>query len=319
MIDESKIIFIVSQPRAGSTLVQKLMSNNDIVDTVSEPWLLLPLLSIYKPEILKAKFNYNQALDAFFDYLNKKNIRDEFKTDYKRMILNMYRVSNVGQYFIDKTPRYYEILPEIYDLFPNAKFLILKRDPFASLYSMLTTWSNGQLRFSSLKNFYRDFLIAPYLIQEFIKNYPNLPNVKVVKYEEIVSNPEHEVKKLYDWLAIPFSPAVLSIADNRKVAGMFGDDAQKDQPLPSISAKSLDLWKATVFNNLELSYFFEQYQNYLTPEFLELYGYEPINFKRISLRFRRNLFKEFLFTVKLKNGQPPSFIDRIFKKILSMK
>ena len=163
MTDESKLIFLVSQPRSGSTLLQKLVSNNELVDTVSEPWLLLPLLSIYKPDLINAEYNYPVSIKGFFDYLQKKGNENEFRQEYKKLILSLYKVKDSPQFFIDKTPRYYEMLPEIMQLFPNAKYLILKRNPFASLQSMLSTWSNGKIDYKLFMTFYRDFLAAPFL------------------------------------------------------------------------------------------------------------------------------------------------------------
>src|SRR3990172_3386954 len=143
MIEESKLIFIISQPRAGSTLLQKLISNNEMVDTVSEPWLLLPLLHNYKPELIRAKYNSKLAIEGFTDYLKKKRLNGLFKMELKRLILELYTVNKKEQYFIDKTPRNYEILPEIIEFFPKAKFIVLKRDLFASLASMFSIWGQN--------------------------------------------------------------------------------------------------------------------------------------------------------------------------------
>src|SRR5690606_14954149 len=101
---EEKLLFIISQPRSGSTLTQKLLSNNPLVDTVSEPWLLLPLLSIYRPDLVDAKYNYPNALKAFFDYLEKRGTAEVFRTGIKRLILELYSVREGSKYFIDKSP-----------------------------------------------------------------------------------------------------------------------------------------------------------------------------------------------------------------------
>ena len=130
-MEESKLIFIISQPRSGSTLLQALLSNHAQIDTVSEPWLLLPLLSIYKPSLIQAKYDYDLALDAFFDFQDKAGGKDKFKEEYKSLLLNQYAkiLTAKNNFVIDKTPRYYEIFDVIYDFFPKAKFIILKTTP----------------------------------------------------------------------------------------------------------------------------------------------------------------------------------------------
>jgi hypothetical protein len=297
MMDESRLIFIISQPRSGSTLLQKLVSNNSAVDTVSEPWLLLPLLSVYKPELVQAKYNYANSLKGFFDYLNKKEATEEFKSGLKELILKLYKVSGSSQYFIDKTPRYYEIIPEIMSFFPKAKFLVLKRNPFGSLHSMLTTWSDGKVDYKMFKNFYRDFLAAPFLIQDFCEQQGANENVRIVKYEDIVSAPENIVGEIYKWLNIPFDKSVLELDKNDKVKGIFGDDVYRKEPLKEIKNSKSDSWREAASDKTVAAFFYE-YQEFLSAPFLQRYGYNIEKFNKTSSLFGKNEFKEYVTGLK---------------------
>jgi hypothetical protein len=301
MIDESKLIFIISQPRSGSTLLQKLISNNKHVDTVSEPWLLLPLLSIYKPSLIEAKYNYNVALQGFFAYLEKKGVDGVFKTDMKKMILSLYSGGDDHLFFVDKTPRYYEIIPEILEFFPNAKFLVLKRNPFASLHSMLTTWSQDKIDYTLINAFYRDFLVAPFRIQEFCEKHGTKPNVLEVKYENIVSDPQQYVKAIYDWMNIPFDASVLDIDKNAKVKGMFGDDVYKKEPLKEIKSALSDSWRDSLADKKRKE-FFGGYENFLGADFISKYGYAPENFSSGKSLFKKDEFAEYIATLKKNNS-----------------
>lgn len=304
-MDEAKLIFIISQPRAGSTLTQKLLSNNSLVDTVSEPWILLPFLSIYKPGIVNSVYDYPMSVKAFFDYLKKRGNEAEFRNDYKKFVLSLYKMDHSSRYFIDKTPRYYEILPEIISFFPGARFLILKRNPFAALNSMLFTWTGGKIKNDVLKLFYRDFLVAPFLIQEFIET--NCPggNIFEVKYEEIVSAPESSVKGIYDWLGIPFSKSVLNIGENEKVKGLFGDDKVHKESPKEIKALRSVSWRQN-FSDRELRDFFSGYQKFLSEGFLNRYGYAAEKFQTGLPGFGRNKFGVFISLLK-KNNIPLPF------------
>ena len=42
-------------------------------------------------------------------------------------------------YFLDKTPRYYLVIPELYCTFPKAHYIFLLRNPVAVLCSILET------------------------------------------------------------------------------------------------------------------------------------------------------------------------------------
>ncbi len=300
VIDESKLIFIISQPRSGSTLLQKLISNNPHVDTVSEPWVLLPLLSIYKPSLIEAKYNYPVALQGLFAYLETKGAKDTFRSDMKKMILNLYSGRDNNLFFVDKTPRYYEIIPEILEFFPSAKFLILKRNPFASLHSMLTTWSQDKLDYTLLNAFYRDFLVAPSLIQEFCEKNGSRPNVFETTYESIVSKPQVAVKAIYDWVGIPFDERVLELEKNAKVKGVFGDDVYKKEPLKEIKSALSDSWRESLSHKSRMD-FFHGYQKYLTVEFLSRYGYTAEEFGNGKSLFKKDEFAEYISFLKKTN------------------
>lgn len=300
MMDEAKLIFIISQPRSGSTLLQKLVSNNEYVDTVSEPWLLLPLLSPFKPSLIRAEYNYETALTGFFDYLGKKNDKEGFRNELKHLILNRYKV-NGQKWFVDKTPRYYEIADVISEFFPSAKFLILKRNPFASLYSMITTWSKGKIEFATMDTYYRDFLIAPFQIQEFAEKNSERDNFYEVNYENLVADPQSGLKNIYNWLRIPFTPAALDIAQNDKVKGLFGDDVYKKRPLESINPSLSDNWQSVKSDKL-LSRFFAGYQNYLGEDFIKRYGYQRENFPTGFTGLSTDQFGEYMRILR-KSGR----------------
>lgn len=299
-MQESKLIFIVSQPRAGSTLLQKIISNNEMVDTVSEPWILLPFLSINKPDLIRAEYNYPVAIAGVNDYLIKRNKQSVFQQELKKLLLSLYSVSNTNQYFIDKTPRYYEILPEIAELFPESKIIVLKRNPFASLSSMLSTWSGNKLAYQDLKTFYRDFLNAPFLIHDFCKKQETNNNVHILNYESLVQSPADTVKRIYDWLGISFDEKVLDAGDNEKVKGMYGDDVYKKKSLKSVKGEGIESWLSLVQNDKSLSTFYYEYQNYLSPKFLNEYGYETVPFKFHKEFFKKSKFQHLLSEIELR-------------------
>ena len=65
---------------------------------------------------------------------------DEFKKDIQKLSLKLYNYNQLdkGQlYFLDKTPRYYHIIQELKDLFPESKFVILVRNPVSVFSSIM--------------------------------------------------------------------------------------------------------------------------------------------------------------------------------------
>jgi len=269
-LNDRNIIIIASQPRSGSTLLQALLSNNKQVATVSEPWLLLPFLSYNNPELSKAIYSSVLASNGINDFKRKINTK-KFDNDLSQFLLNQYSqlIKNNEKFVIDKTPRYYEILNEIIKYFPNSKIIILKRNPFAVLSSIINTWDKNNL--NELLEFKRDILNAPIILQNFIDKNSNNPNVKTIKYETLINTPENEIQKLYEWLNIPFNDSVIDYAKNTKYKGEMGDPTgihKSSKPNNLTSEK----WIKT-YNKKEWSNFFKGYADYLSEEFLTHYGY----------------------------------------------
>ncbi|PNW26864.1 sulfotransferase family protein [Formosa algae] len=215
-MEASNLIIIASQPRSGSTLLQALLSNNKEVATISEPWFLLPFLSYLKPEVSNGVYNSSWALSAINEFKNKSK---SFDSNLSNFLINQYSnaIPNNEIYILDKTPRYYEILSEIQECFPEAKFIILKRNPLAVLSSILNTWTLK--KGAKLRMYSRDLLQAPHLLLKFEKENKNNKNVKSLKYEDLAKNPDEILKDLYCWLKIPFDSNVLDYSKMKNSKG----------------------------------------------------------------------------------------------------
>ena len=131
-------IFLFSLPRSGSTLLQRLLAGHPDIMTVSEPWLLLPFCYAVKPEGLFSEYNHGWAAKALNEFiLGLPNQELDYYKVLNRFALALYGGANKNNalYFLDKTPRYYLIIPQIVEIFPEAKFIFLFRNP--SKYSAL--------------------------------------------------------------------------------------------------------------------------------------------------------------------------------------
>lgn len=263
---EENLIFIVSQPRAGSTYLQNLLSNNRQTNTCSEPWILLNFANQLNPKLTTTEFDNKLAADAFKDYLQKYEELDYQKVQ-KEFILNLYKpLFNGYEFVIDKTPRYWEILDELVVLFPKSKIIILKRNPLDVAKSMIKTWNINT--FKKLAHFKRDLLLAPPHLKNFSDKHKNNVNVYSLRYEDLIANTTVEVKKLYDWCGIAYDEAVLDTSKNEKYKGKYGDPYQNSKLGYSHSKAESQTKELTN----EFVGFLRGYANYLREDFLMEYG-----------------------------------------------
>jgi hypothetical protein len=121
--------------------------------------------------------------------------------------------------FLDKTPRYYLILDELYRLFPQAKFVILFRHPLAVLNSVLETWVKET--WILLGRYRSDLLVAPPRLLKAVVQHQT--STFSTSYEKLVSQPEQTVASIFDFLGLTFAPSYLNYGQSARPEGKLGD------------------------------------------------------------------------------------------------
>ena len=106
---------------------------------------MLPILYALRPYGHSAEYESRLAQAALAEFLQTlPSGTDDYFEAARRMGLYLYQQALAGtgkHYFLDKTPRYYWIIPELQRVFPRATFIILLRNPLAVLCSIINTWA----------------------------------------------------------------------------------------------------------------------------------------------------------------------------------
>ena len=239
-------IFIFSLPRSGSTLLQKIIASSNEVSTSSEPWILLPLLHSQKEEGTLSEYSHKKAVLALND-VKQRLLENSKKFDdiLVNFILSVYEgLSNPNsKYFLDKTPRYYLIIEEISNIFPNSKFIFLFRNPLAQFASKINS-HNG--RFKTLHSATVDLVRGPNLL---VSGYKKLQQKSIkINYNELVNNSKLVIIRLENYLKIKIDESVLNNLSKIDIKGEMGDPDLMTNKASKISSISIDKWK-TVFNS----------------------------------------------------------------------
>lgn len=263
-------IFIFCMPRSGSTLLQRVLMTHSQISSFSEPHILLPLAQTLKMDGVVAQYLHQNVVRAVEDLIEELPNKEE---DYFRFIRefagNIYESlsDKSSLYFIDKTPNYRWIIPEIIKIFPEAKFVFLFRNPIQSLASAIQTFGNG--RFHKIEMFYLSSIEG---FEELSKGSLLAKNNSFsLNYEELVEGPETIIRDLMTYLELDFEPKILDSFNHQKLKGRMGDPSGIKN-YKSIDKRSLDKWKS-VFNTKYRKSLLKRYISKFPENSLKLQGY----------------------------------------------
>ncbi|MFC1488314.1 sulfotransferase [Thermodesulfobacteriota bacterium] len=266
------LIFLISQPRAGSTMLQRILASHPLVLSSAEPWLMLhPVYGTIKTGV-QADYNAPWAHDALQDFLaNYTDGEETYFEAVRAFACVLYGRALQGtdkKYFLDKTPRYYFIIPQLYRLFPDARFIFLIRNPLSVLNSIINSWITND-HWHHLSDFRHDLLHAPALLLEGI----NILGSKahIIRYENIVEKPERTISSLCQSLEISYQPGMLNYGKKEAPKGRYGDIAgvnRHNEP----SRDSLNSW-IHLTEKQQTRHFALAYLETLGSELVEQLGY----------------------------------------------
>ncbi|MFG0381923.1 sulfotransferase [Pseudomonas sp. zbq_18] len=239
---DDQLIFMISLPRSGSTLLQKILGGHDDIHTRSEPWLMLHPLYALKHDGIQARYNARLAAQGVQDFI--ADLPGEGEEFYYARLRDCY-LSLYAPYlqgsgktrFLDKTPRYYEIFDELQKTFPRAKFIVLYRNPLAVLASILETWIKGNL--ARLREYRGDLCKGTEFLQRDFSAYDN---THIVRYEDLLRDPESATAALFAFLELPNQPECIDYGKQPAERWKYGDPSTvyaKSRP----DAQHADAWQ----------------------------------------------------------------------------
>ena len=263
-------LFVFSLPRSGSTLLQRSIAAHPRISTAAEPWLMLPLIYTLRREGSYAEYSHYSANNAMSEFVaNMPGGRKAYNEELRHFVEGVYgRYTKPGDlYFLDKTPRYHLIVDEIIDLFPDAKFVFLWRNPLAVIASTLHTFGRGKWRLH-------------YYCIDFFKGFESLHNaylkhrdrVHTVNYEDFLCNPETETTRLFRYLGIEdYMPDPYGFS-SVKLDGTLGDPIGTKE-YTEVSKAPLEKWRESLCNPIRRAWS-RRYLDWIGPQRLADIGYD---------------------------------------------
>lgn len=268
------LIFLISLPRSGSTLLQHILASHSKVAATAEPWVLFPMICALQPGALIADYNAQIGQIALSEFLAQMDGgEEEYFTAVRKMALhlyNRYSTKDRKERFLDKTSRYYLALPELFRIFPKAKFVFLLRNPLAVLASFLQYMVFGNWRRLGEPGIRNDLMDGYRLIRQGIRYFGD--DAIVVKYEELVEDPETVIAGLCEKLELEFEPEMLNYGETIGVLkGKLVDPKSIQKHKVPVTDYS-QVWR-TIFTTRQEKHLAQAFLVHLGPELVNGLGY----------------------------------------------
>ncbi len=223
-------IFIVGLPRAGSTLLEQILSSHSAVEGTME----LPDITMIAKAIGGGKVRGATYPAALAD-MNPDRLRD-LGAGY----LSRTRVQRKTSkpFFIDKMPNNFQHLGLIHLILPNAKIIDARRHPLGNCFSAFKQhFARGQgfsYDLTDLGRYYADYVS---LMAHYDRALPG--RVHRVHYEQMVADPEVEIRRLLAHCGLPFEPACMAFHETKRAVRTASSE-QVRQPLYT---DAVDHWR----------------------------------------------------------------------------
>ncbi len=216
-------IFILGMPRAGSTLIEQILSSHSLVEGTTE----LPDI----PALARRDQNYPEGVA---DYTPEK-LRGLGEEYLKRTHIQR----RTGRpYFIDKLPNNWAHLPLIHLILPNAKIIDARRHPLGCCFSNFKQhFARGQAfsyGLDRMGRYYRDYVRLTAHVDSVLPE-----RVHRVFYEDMVDDTEREVRRLLDYCGLEFEPACLAFHETERAVRT----ASSEQVRQPIFRDGTEAWK----------------------------------------------------------------------------
>ena len=231
-LNASDPIFIVGLPRAGSTLIEQILSSHSQIEGTAE---LANLMAIARSLANKTNRASKSQYPSVLEQLQEPQLAtlgDQYLNETR-----LQRQTN-KPYFIDKMPNNFSHVGLIHQILPNAKIIDARRNPMDCCFSgYKQLFASGQ-----------GFTYSQRRIAHYYRQYERLMNhwdsvfpgfVYRVHYEAMIENPEPEIRALLTYCGLEFEESCLHFHETQRTVRT----ASSEQVRQPINRKGIGAWK----------------------------------------------------------------------------
>jgi tetratricopeptide (TPR) repeat protein len=253
---EASPVFVVGFPRSGTTLLEQVLDAHPRLKSMDEQGLVLWAVT----EVIKQDIRYPAELGKLSaQFLN------ELRAGYWERARKHARLLP-GQRLVDKVPLNLVFVPVIRRLFPNAPIVLAIRHPCDVLLSCYLQHFAAPALALACRDLTTLARVYSRSFGFWYDQWPLLrPSSYELHYEQLTADFPAEVRKLSDFLGLPWDEAMLAPGAHARAKGFISTPSYA-QVVEPINRRAVGRWK-----HYE-SYFGGEVRSLLTP-WIERWGY----------------------------------------------
>ncbi|HTT83639.1 MAG TPA: sulfotransferase [Rhizomicrobium sp.] len=225
-------IFVVGMQRAGSTLLEQMLSSHSAIEAAGELAHSRFLARRLEDSLGRRHGTDYPGVLAHIDPGEFRALGEEY------LAVTRYRRPLGRPFFIDKDPFNFWHIGFYQLMLPNARIIDIRRHPMGCCFSNFTSiFLHGlahTYRLADLGRFYANYV-------EVMAHYDRVLPGKVcrVHYEDLIEDPGREIRRVLDWLGLPFEAACLEFHTNKRAV----NSASSEQVRSPLYRDALERWQ----------------------------------------------------------------------------
>jgi len=239
-VTEAPPVFLLGFPRAGTTLLEKMLQSHPGITSIEEQPLIAPILAhfldkVHRPEDLIRKISLTtprQRLDLQRAYF-------EQRTKHLQASENQ---GHSPQVIVDKLPLNVIFTGLLAWLFPGARIILALRDPRDVALSCFFQLFQPN---AAMRNFLDWPQTARFLLSSMKAGWAAVPpfenRVYVHRYEEFVTSPKQQVQSLLGFLGLDWQEEMADFQKN--LAGQRINTPSYQRVTQTIDESRVQRWK----------------------------------------------------------------------------
>jgi tetratricopeptide (TPR) repeat protein len=225
-------IFVVGLPRAGSTLVEQVLSSHSLIEGTTE---LPDIIAISKQLGQQKHYKDLSAYPEVMATLNEQTCQELGAGFFESTQIQRH---TDRPFFIDKMPNNFQHIGLIASILPRAKIIDVRRHPMACCFAGFKQhFARGQNFSTSLEDIGHYCVNYMRLMDHFDQVLPG--RVYRIIYEDLVANSETQIRSMLDYCGLEFEAACLTAHETKRAVRT----PSSEQVRRPIYSDALEQWK----------------------------------------------------------------------------